>query len=93
MQQEAGVSIDVVRIIQAMVLLFVAADAIVRWVFHVQGRRDDRDRGIGVDVVMSDVTASPIPDGLGGSLTGTEIIERALRPAFGRRQRSACCSA
>ena len=29
MQQEADVSIDVVRIIQAMVLLFVAADAIV----------------------------------------------------------------
>ena len=36
MQQEADVSIDVVRIIQAMVLLFVAADAIVRWVFHVR---------------------------------------------------------
>ena len=36
MQQEAGVSIDVVRVIQAMVLLFVAADAIVRWVFHVR---------------------------------------------------------
>ena len=38
MQQEADVSIDVVRIIQAMVLLFVAADAIVRWVFHVRSR-------------------------------------------------------
>jgi simple sugar transport system permease protein len=37
MQQEADVSIDVVRVIQAMVLLFVAADAIVRWVFHVRG--------------------------------------------------------
>jgi ABC-type uncharacterized transport system permease subunit len=36
MQQEADVSIDVVRVIQAMVLLFVAADAIVRWVFHVR---------------------------------------------------------
>lgn len=36
MQQEAGVSIDVVRIIQAMVLLFVAADAIVRWVFRLK---------------------------------------------------------
>ncbi|WP_117000482.1 ABC transporter permease [Desertimonas flava] len=39
MQQEAGVSIDVVRIIQAMVLLFVAADAIVRWVFRVRSER------------------------------------------------------
>jgi simple sugar transport system permease protein len=37
MQQEADVSIDVVRIIQAMVLLFVAADAIVRWVFRLKG--------------------------------------------------------
>lgn len=37
MQQEADVSIDVVRIIQAMVLLFVAADAIVRYIFRVRG--------------------------------------------------------
>jgi general nucleoside transport system permease protein len=36
MQQDAGVSIDVVRIIQAMVLLFVAADAIVRFVFRLK---------------------------------------------------------
>ncbi len=37
MQQEADVSIDVVRIIQSMVLLFVAADAIVRYLFRVRG--------------------------------------------------------
>jgi len=37
MQQEADVSIDVVRIIQAMVLLFVAADAIVRYLFRLRG--------------------------------------------------------
>lgn len=37
MQQEADVSIDVVRIIQAMVLLFVAADAIVRYLFRMRG--------------------------------------------------------
>ena len=37
MQQEADVSIDVVRIIQAMVLLFVAADAIVRYLFRIRG--------------------------------------------------------
>jgi ABC-type uncharacterized transport system permease subunit len=30
------VSIDVVRIIQAMVLLFVAADAIVRYIFRLR---------------------------------------------------------
>ncbi len=45
MQQEVGVSIDVVRIIQAMVLLFVAADAIVRTVFRV---RSDRPHVAGV---------------------------------------------
>ncbi len=38
MQQEADVSIDVVRIIQAMVLLFVAADAIVRYLFRLKDR-------------------------------------------------------
>ena len=37
MQQEADVSIDVVRIIQSMVLLFVAADAIVRYIFRIKG--------------------------------------------------------
>ncbi|MBU1866824.1 MAG: ABC transporter permease [Actinobacteria bacterium] len=36
MQQQAGVSIDIVRIIQSMVLLFVAADAIVRFIFRVR---------------------------------------------------------
>ena len=36
MQQEAGVSIDIVKIIQSMVLLFVAADAIVRFIFRVK---------------------------------------------------------
>jgi simple sugar transport system permease protein len=37
MQQEADVSIDVVRVVQAMVLLFVAADAIVRYLFRLRG--------------------------------------------------------
>ena len=36
MQQQAGVSIDIVKIIQSMVLLFVAADAIVRYIFRVK---------------------------------------------------------
>jgi simple sugar transport system permease protein len=36
MQQETGLSIDAVRIFQALVLLLVAADAIVRWVFRIR---------------------------------------------------------
>lgn len=36
MQQEAGVSIDVVRIVLALTLLFVAADGIVRWLFRIK---------------------------------------------------------
>lgn len=36
MQQEAGLSIDAVRIVQALVLLFVAADVIVRWLFRMR---------------------------------------------------------
>ena len=42
MQQETGLSIDAVRIIQALVLLFVAADVIVRTLFRVRGRRRPR---------------------------------------------------
>jgi simple sugar transport system permease protein len=36
MQQETGLSIDIVRIVQALVLLFVAADVIVRTVFRLR---------------------------------------------------------
>jgi simple sugar transport system permease protein len=36
MQQETGLSIDAVRIFQALVLLLVAADAIVRWLFRIR---------------------------------------------------------
>jgi simple sugar transport system permease protein len=35
MQQESGLSIDAVRIVQALLLLFVAADVIVRTIFRV----------------------------------------------------------
>jgi ABC-type uncharacterized transport system permease subunit len=36
MQQESGLSIDAVRIFQALVLLLVAADVIVRSVFRLR---------------------------------------------------------
>jgi ABC-type uncharacterized transport system permease subunit len=44
MQAEAGVSIDIVRVIQALVLLFVAADAIIRQLFRMKGE----STGLGV---------------------------------------------
>lgn len=51
MQQQAGVSIDIVKIIQSMVLLFVAADAIVRYIFRL------KDAGPGAFTVTEE--ASP----------------------------------
>lgn len=39
MQQETGISIDIVRIIQALVLFFVAADVIVRALFGLRAGR------------------------------------------------------
>lgn len=49
MQQEAGVSIDVVRVVLSLVLLFVAADAIVRYLFRIrhEPQRRDAARGAG----------------------------------------------
>ena len=40
MQQDSGLSIDIVRVVQALVLLFVAADVIVRTIFRVRGTTD-----------------------------------------------------
>ena len=85
MQQEADVSIDVVRIIQSMVLLFVAADAIVRYVFRIRGRGRPAPRRPGdrMEQDMSDAGA-PIPTTLGMDLDrGSRLRDPA---AFGRRQ-------
>ena len=40
MQLEAGVSADIVRIVQALIILFVAADAIVRFLFRIRRARE-----------------------------------------------------
>jgi simple sugar transport system permease protein len=40
MQQDSGLSIDIVRVVQALVLLFVAADVIVRTIFRVRATSD-----------------------------------------------------
>ena len=44
MQLETGLSIDMVRIVQALILLFVAADAIVRTLFFIRGSGGPRSR-------------------------------------------------
>ena len=60
MQQETGLSIDAVRIIQALVLLFVAADVIVRTIFRLKADHRRRRHGhdpaqhrLGGDVKLS----------------------------------------
>jgi simple sugar transport system permease protein len=39
MQLQAGLSLDLVRIVQALIILFVAADVLVRTLFGLRGRR------------------------------------------------------
>lgn len=41
MQLQADLSIDLVLIVQALIVLFVAADAIVRWLFRIRQPRED----------------------------------------------------
>ena len=55
MQQESGLSINAVRIIQALVLLFVAADVIVRTIFRVR------------EPSHSALDTTPVGSGWGGS--------------------------
>ena len=35
-----GISIDLVNIIQALVIMFIAADQIIRWLYHIRARRE-----------------------------------------------------
>jgi ABC-type uncharacterized transport system permease subunit len=44
MQAQAGISSDLIRIVQALAIIFVAADQIVRWIFRL--RESDGDRVI-----------------------------------------------
>ncbi len=76
MQQEAGLSIDAVRIVQALVLLFVAADVIVRAIFRLK-----RDGGGEAPARMA---ADQVATGWGDHVRAASG-SGACRP-------SACCS-
>jgi ABC-type uncharacterized transport system permease subunit len=38
MQLESGISINLINIVQALVIVFVAADQIVRWIYRIKGK-------------------------------------------------------
>ncbi len=42
MQAQAGISSDVIRIVQALAILFVAADPIVRWIYRLPQARGEQ---------------------------------------------------
>lgn len=39
MQVRSGISIDLINIVQALVIMFIAADQIVRWIYRIRARR------------------------------------------------------
>jgi simple sugar transport system permease protein len=41
MQSMAGIPIDIISIIQGLVIVFVAAPAIIRWIYHIRLERVD----------------------------------------------------
>lgn len=41
MQVRAGISIDLINIVQALVIVFIAADEIIRWLYRIKRRREE----------------------------------------------------
>ena len=79
MQQETGLSIDVIRIVQALVLLFVAADVIVRTIFRIKGGGQDalEEAAAGDELGRDRMSTSTVP---------TQRSARDRIPRFGRLQ-------
>ncbi len=44
MQSMAGIPIDIISIIQGLVIIFVAAPAIIRWIYRIPVKPSERDR-------------------------------------------------
>ena len=44
MQSMAGIPIDIISIIQGLVIIFVAAPAIIRWIYRIRSAEVRRDR-------------------------------------------------
>lgn len=42
MQLQSGISINLINIVQALVIVFVAADQIVRWMYRIRSKRESR---------------------------------------------------
>jgi simple sugar transport system permease protein len=64
MQSEAHISRDLINIIQALVIIFIAADQIIRWLFRLRRRREAGQaiftRGWGNDSVGLDISGCDV---------------------------------
>lgn len=40
MQVRAGISVDLINIIQALVIMFIAADEIIRWLYRLKPKEE-----------------------------------------------------
>ena len=93
MQQDSGLSIDIVRVVQALVLLFVAADVIVRTIFRRarhERHRASRPRQVTSRLGGADVNAPPprAPADPRGHLRPGGAVPRRLRVAQPRHDGS-----
>jgi ABC-type uncharacterized transport system permease subunit len=43
MQIRAGISVDLINIVQALVVAFVAADEIIRWIYRIRRKTEIKE--------------------------------------------------